>query len=255
GDVVVEGRLTPERVGVCASIGALDVTVRRRPRVAVFATGTELNQAPGRHEIRNSNGPMLCALLAGAGYDVLDLDSVGDDRALLDAAFERALDAADVVVTTGGVSKGEHDLVRPALEAGGVEIAVHGVSLQPGKPLLFGRRGDRACFGLPGNPASSLVCADVFLLPYLAALAGRDPNDALVESRARVSAPVQASRKRRRVFPCRRSPDGVDPLPWRSSADLYMLTRGNGYVVIAAGADLAAGDEALVWIPERFGAA
>ncbi len=254
GAVAVDGVLTPERLAVCAAIGASEVTVRRLPRIVILATGSELQATPGRHEIRNSNGPMLRAVMARYRPD--DRGTVGDDPAALAGAIESALNDADVVITTGGVSKGELDLVRPTLEARGSEIVFHGVALQPGKPVLFARDGACAFFGLPGNPASALVCADLLVLPYLAAVAGRAAGDVLLERQATATGAVRASKKRRRVFPCWRRPDGsVDPLPWRSSADLYTLARGNGYLVIEREQDLAAGDRATLLIPERFGPA
>ena len=249
GEPVAEGVLTPERLAVCASHGADPVLVRRKPRVAVLSTGTELRGAPGAHEIRNSNGPLLRALLCA--YDVIDLGVAGDEAGALDAAVARGLEA-DVLVSTGGVSKGEHDLVRQTLEARGVEVVFHGVALQPGKPVLFGTHHGGAVFALPGNPASALVCADLFLLPYLAGLAGREFDAVLRTGRGRLTGPVKASHKRRRVFPCVRRGDEVDPLPWRSSADVYTLARSNGYIVIEMGQDAGAGDEVTCLVPERF---
>ena len=248
GDVVARGRLTPERVAVCAAQGADPVEVLGRPTVAVLSTGSELDAAPGAHQIRNSNGPLLRALLKS--YDVIDLGVVGDDADALDRALVRGLEA-DVLVTTGGVSKGEHDLVRPALERCGVQIVFHGVALQPGKPVLFGAHENGAVFALPGNPASALVCADLFLMPYVAALAGRDFDELPHPARGRLTRDVKASRERRRVFPCRLCDGKVEPLPWRSSADLYTLTRGNAYMIVEPGADAAAGDEVRCLVPER----
>ena len=248
GDAVAAGHLTPERIAVCAAQGVDPVDVVRRPRVAVLSTGSELDREPGDHQIRNSNGPLLCALLRG--YDVIDLGVAGDDPDVLDAAVKRGLEA-DVLVTTGGVSKGEHDLVRLALEKRGVEIVVHGVALQPGKPVLFGVHEGGAAFGLPGNPASALVCADLFLMPYVAALAGRDFDELPRPARGRLTNEVKASPKRRRVFPCRLHDGKVEPLPWRSSADLYTLTRANAYMIVEPGVDAAAGDEVSCLVPER----
>jgi len=252
GEPVADGLLTPEVLAVCAAQGADPVTVRRRPRVAVLSTGTELRDAPGAHEIRNSNGPLLVSLLA-PHYDVVDLGVSGDDPSELDAVLNEGLQA-DVLVTTGGVSKGELDLVRPGLLARGVEIVFHGIALQPGKPVLFGCHEKGAVFALPGNPASALVCADLFLLPYLAACAGRDFDAVLASVRRRLTAPVKASPKRRRVFPCVRRGEEVEPLPWRSSADIYTLARCNGYTVIELGRDAAAGDDVTCLVPERFAA-
>ncbi len=251
GERLVEGLLTPEAVGICAAAGADPVDVRPRPKVAVLATGSELDRAPGPHQIRNSNGPTLVALLHS--HEVTDLGAVADDPAATRRAVRRGLES-DLLVTTGGVSTGDLDLVRPALEEAGVEILFHVVALQPGKPVLFGEHAGGRVFGLPGNPASSLVCADLFVLPYLAALGGRGFDEVLPEVRARVTGPVEASPKRRRVFPCALSGGRVEPLPWRSSADLYSLARGNAYLVIEPGVSLAAGDEVTCLLPERAAA-
>jgi molybdopterin molybdotransferase len=144
--------------------------------------------------------------------------------------------------------------VRPRLEAAGVKVHIHGIQLQPGKPFLFGTIGDVAVFGLPGNPVSALVCTDLFVLPFAAVRAGRAFDEVLVPCRARLTAPVTASPKRRRVLPCRLQGDEVQPLPWRSSADIYTLTHANAYVVVEVGYHLAAGAEVSCLVPERSAA-
>ncbi len=249
GDSVAEGLLTPERIAICASVGAQEVVVRRRVRIAVLSTGTELSDEPHEHQIRNSNGPMLKALFAGA--EVIDLGTVPDDPGALEDALSRGIEAADVLVTTGGVSQGELDLVRPRLEGLGVKVHIHGVQLQPGKPFLFGTTKETAVFGLPGNPVSALVCADLFVLPFVAVRGGRGFDDVLLARRARLTGPLSASPKRRRVFPCRLRGDEVQPLPWRSSADLYTLAHANAYVTIDIGFHLAQGAEVTCLVPER----
>jgi molybdopterin molybdotransferase len=251
GEIVAEGLLTPERMAICAAVGAHEVVVRRRPRVAVLSTGSELADAPEAHQIRNSNGPMLKALLQGA--ELIDLGAVPDEGQALEDALGRGLSSADVLVTTGGVSRGELDLVRPRLEALGVKVHVHGVQLQPGKPFLFGTTGEVAVFGLPGNPVSALVCADLFVLPFIAVRGGRGFDDVLLVRRARLTGPLAASPKRRRVLPCRLKGDDVQPLPWRSSADVYTLAHANAYVTVDIGYHLAQGAEVTVLVPERSG--
>jgi len=249
GDAVADGILTAERIAICAAVGAQEVVVRRRPRIAVLSTGSELAEDPAAHQIRNSNGPMLKALLTGA--EVIDLGTVADEPGALEAALARGLSAAEILVTTGGVSKGELDLVRPRLEALGVKVHVHGVQLQPGKPFLFGTAGDVAVFGLPGNPVSALVCADLFLLPFVAARSGRTFDEVLHVRRARLLGPLAASPKRRRVLPCLLIGEEAQPLPWRSSADVYTLTHANAYVTVDIGYHLAQGAEVTCLVPER----
>jgi molybdopterin molybdotransferase len=164
----------PARLAAIAASGAAAVVCGRRPRVAVLTTGTEL-RPPGatlaEGEIYESNGPMLRALLRLAGADVDVLRPVADDEDAHRDALSRAL-AADVVVTSGGVSVGPHDLVRPTLASLGVEEVFWGVAMRPGKPLSFGVRGPTLVFGLPGNPVSSYVSALLFVVPALLALQG-----------------------------------------------------------------------------------
>jgi len=161
-------------VGALAAAGVGEVQCARRPRVAVLATGSEL-RAPGADlgpgQIYESNGAMLAAVLAPAGATVERLPVVADDERAHRRLLERGLEA-DVLVTSGGVSVGPHDLVRRVLSDLGVEEVFWGVAVKPGKPLAFGVRGDTLVFGLPGNPVSSLVASLLFVRPALSALQG-----------------------------------------------------------------------------------
>jgi len=172
-------RLTPARIAALAACGISEVAVRRRPRVAIAVTGSEL-RPPGEElevgQIYESNGVMLEAALAAAGAVVERLGVAEDSEEALAGVLERAL-AADVVVTSGGVSVGPHDLVRRVLARLGVEEVFWGVAMRPGKPLAFGTRGPTLVFGLPGNPVSSLVGGLLFVHPALLALQG-DPHPA-----------------------------------------------------------------------------
>jgi molybdopterin molybdotransferase len=181
GDVIgaAGAVLGPAQLGALGAAGVAEVVVGVRPRVAVLTTGSELRAvgeplAPG--QIYESNGLMLEALLQSAGAEVDRLSPVADDEAALRAAFTRALDG-DVVITSGGVSVGEHDLVRRTASELGVEEVFWGVAVRPGRPFAFGRRGDALVFGLPGNPVSSLVGCLLFVCPALRSLQGAaDPG-------------------------------------------------------------------------------
>ncbi len=159
--------------------GAGHLTVARRPVTAVFSTGDELREpgSPlGPGEIHNSNGPMLHAMAARCGAHTEPARRLPDDRVATEAGLERALEHADVVIVSGGVSVGPHDHVKPALGRLGVEERWWGVSLQPGKPTWFGIRGRQLVFGLPGNPVSAAVTFSLFVAPALAALQGSAPE-------------------------------------------------------------------------------
>lgn len=170
-------RLTPPHLPVLASVGCTYPKVSTRPRVAVVATGTELvppDAAPGPGKIRNSNSVQIAALGRAAGGDARDLGIVPDDRATMVAFWEAALEHTDVLISTGGVSMGDYDLVPDILAHHGFDIHFDRVAIQPGKPVLFGTRGTKACFGLSGNPVSSYLQFMHFVAPFLAALQGSD---------------------------------------------------------------------------------
>jgi molybdopterin molybdotransferase len=176
GDVVVARgwRLGAAQIGAVAAAGLDRVACGRRPRVAVLTTGTEL-RGPGSPlgpgEVYEANGVLLAAALASAGGDIDMLPAVADDEPAHREALERGLQA-DVLVTSGGVSVGPHDLVRRVLAELGVEEVFWGIAVKPGKPLAFGVRGPTLVFGLPGNPVSSLVGCELFVRPALLALQG-----------------------------------------------------------------------------------
>jgi molybdopterin molybdotransferase len=174
GDLVVPAgqRLGPAQLGALAAAGVADISSAGRPRAAVLATGSELRR-PGETlepgQIYEANSILLGAQLETAGARVELLDAVADDEAAHRAALERGLEA-DVLVSSGGVSVGPHDLVRSVGVELGIEEVLWGVAVKPGKPLWFGVRGETLVFGLPGNPVSSLVCFELFVRPAVLAL-------------------------------------------------------------------------------------
>jgi molybdopterin molybdotransferase len=180
GEVLPRGaRLTPAAVAVAAAAGAVDPLVFRRPRAALLVTGEEVVPAsalPGPGQIRNSNGPLLLAALAKAGAVATDLGVARDAPAALRAVLAAALGAApDLLLTTGGISAGDFDLVRAALEALGAKVLFHRVAIRPGKPILAAVAGATLVVGLPGNPVSTAVGFDLFVRAALRSMTGRVP--------------------------------------------------------------------------------
>jgi molybdopterin molybdotransferase len=181
GSVVADAgtRLGPAQIGALAAAGVAEVVCARRPRIAVLTTGTELREpgselAPG--EVYEANGVMLAAQLASAGAEVTRLASVADDEDAHRRALETGLEL-DVLVTSGGVSVGPHDLVRRIEAELGVEEVFWRVAVRPGKPVSFGVKGQTLVFGLPGNPVSTLVGCELFVRPAVLALQGAaDPG-------------------------------------------------------------------------------
>ena len=176
GDLILEAgtRLGSAQIGAAAAVGLATLHCHRRPSVAVLTTGTELRQ-PGEAladgQIYDANGPMLTAALLTSGAGVEHIPAAADTAQAHRAALTRALEH-DVVISSGGVSVGPHDLVRSAGRELGVTEVFWRIALRPGKPLAFGVRGSTLVFGLPGNPVSSLVCFELFVRPALLALQG-----------------------------------------------------------------------------------
>jgi molybdopterin molybdotransferase len=193
-------RLGAGGLALAAMLGASELRVARRPRVTVLCTGDEL-RAPGEAErpgsIFESNSAALSALARQAGADVRVAPITRDDPRETASAIEQGLDGSDVLLTVGGVSVGDHDVVRPALERAGVTLDFWRVAIKPGKPLAVGRRGAAYVLGLPGNPASAIVTLAMFGMPLVRALQG---------DTSAIARPIRAAFEAER----RRSPDRVE---------------------------------------------
>jgi molybdopterin molybdotransferase len=179
GDVLLpQGtRLADRDLSLAAGMNYPELPVRRRPKVAILATGDELvmpGSTPGPGQIVYSNGYALQALARAEGADTIDLGVAADTVDATTDGIRRARDhSADILITTGGASVGDHDLVKRSLEAEGVAIAFWRIAMRPGKPMMHGRLGAMRVIGLPGNPVSSYVCGFLFLVPLIRALSGR----------------------------------------------------------------------------------
>ncbi len=260
GDVVVAAgvRLSAAQLGALAAAGLAVVSCARRPRVAVLATGTELARpgsplAPG--QVYESNALMLAAALAAAGADIEVLPVVADDEAAHREALERGL-AADVLVTSGGVSVGPHDLVRQIEAELGVEEVFWRVAIKPGKPVAFGVRGETLVFGLPGNPVSSLVGCELFVKPAVRALQGlREPLPHFEPGRLATSLRRNAARDELVRARSRLDRDGVvlEPLSGQESHMIVHSAAADALVHVPLGdGELAAGS-IVSWL--RLGSA
>jgi molybdopterin molybdotransferase len=179
GDVLLARgtRLTDRDLSLAAGMNYAELPVRRRPKVAILATGDELvmpGSAPGPGQIVYSNGYALRALARQEGSETIDLGISADTVEATALGLRCARDSgADILITTGGASVGDHDLVKQSLEAEGVAIAFWRIAMRPGKPMMHGRLGALRVIGLPGNPVSSYVCGFLFLVPLIRALSGR----------------------------------------------------------------------------------
>ena len=179
GDVLLTGgsRLTDRDLSLAAGMNYPELPVRRRPKVALLATGDELvmpGTTPGVGQIVYSNGYALRALARQEGAETIDLGIAADTIEATTRGIRRARDSgADILITTGGASVGDHDLVKQSLEAEGVTMAFWRIAMRPGKPMMHGRLGAMRVIGLPGNPVSSYVCGMLFLVPLIRALQGR----------------------------------------------------------------------------------
>lgn len=179
GDVLLRkgARLTERDLALAAGMNHPLLPVRRRPKVAILATGDELvmpGTTPGPGQIVYSNGYALHALARSEGADTLDLGVAADTLDATTAGIRRARESgADILITTGGASVGDHDLVQQALRAEGIAMAFWKIAMRPGKPMMNGQLGAMRVIGLPGNPVSSYVCGFLFLVPLIRALSGR----------------------------------------------------------------------------------
>lgn len=254
--------LGPAQLGLLASLGRTEVRLFEAPQVTIIPTGDELvepDQVPGPGQIRNSNAAVLRALCEQSWARVTVAPIAPDKPEPLRHSLERGL-ADDVLLITGGVSAGKHDLVPGTLEALGVQARFHKVRLKPGKPLLFGigpgRSHDRPgtlVFGLPGNPVSGVVCFLLFVRPALARLNGRDAPESPLP-RYPLAFPFSHRGDRPTYHPCRlvTQPEGltkIEPLEWAGSADLRTVARADGFAAFPAGDADYPSDAPISYLP------
>lgn len=261
GEIVARrGReIGPAEMAVLASFGYAEVEVSRKPRVAVISTGSELIEVsakPVAAQIRNSNSYTISSYADLAGAEVSNLGAVKDSftetrNALLEASRSR-----DMVITSGGVSMGDYDLVKAALADLGAEIFFDRVRIRPGKPTVFARLGSAFFFGLPGNPVSTSVTFNVFARPALRKMQGED-DPLLPTVRAAVARPIKDASSRRSYLPARLFiEDGrarAEPLKWVGSSDLVAFMRANALIIVPEDThDIAEGEMVDAFALNRF---
>lgn len=225
------------QIALLATVGQGEVAVYRKPRAAILATGDEIvewREQPAPHQIRNSNALSLACQAARAGGEPEILPVARDDHAATRALVERGL-SSKVLLISGGVSAGKYDLVESVLAACGAEIYFDRVLIQPGQPLVFGRARDTFIFGLPGNPASTMVTFEIFARAALELIGGR-AESLLPLLETRLSEPFRHKPGLTRFLPARLAPDGssITPIPWQGSSDVPAIARANAFLVADA---------------------
>lgn len=250
-------RIGPAELALAAAINHATLPVARRPRVALIASGDELvppGAEPGPSQIISTNNLAVGAIAAEAGAEVIDLGIFRDDLAELERAIGLAREArADVIVTLGGASVGDRDLLRPALERQGMTLDFWKIAMRPGKPLIFGRLGQAHILGLPGNPVASIVCALVFLAPLLRALQG-DPGAGADQTETAIAGADLPGNKGRRDYmraKLTRDAEGrlvATPHPMQDSSLLTELAQSQALLIREPGEPpAAAGSVCRIW--------
>lgn len=239
GDVLLEkGRLLdPAALSLAASANHPTVSVVKRPLVAIIATGDELlppGSTLGPDQIISSNAYGVAAAAQSVGARALDLGIAADRKDAIAALVKKAVAAGvDVIVTLGGASVGDHDLVHDVLTGEGMTLDFWKIAMRPGKPLMFGRLGDIRCIGLPGNPVASLVCSQLFLKPLLARLGGRSHRQDIRDAKLGAAMPANDLRQDYVRAVVREDAGALVATPFgiQDSSMLRMLADANGLIV------------------------
>jgi len=257
GDALLRaGRvLSPRDVGLCAAMNVPWLTVRRKPRIAILATGDEIVQpgeALGPGQIVSSNSWALAAFVEANGGEAINIGIAPDEKATLKTMADSAR-GADLLVTTGGASVGDHDLVQSALGEIGLSLDFWKIAMRPGKPLMFGKIGATPLLGLPGNPVSSMVCSLLFLAPMLAKFLGRAETEP-GRITAHLGADLKANDLREDYLRCTlaRAADGLivaNPFRAQDSSMMATLAKADGLILRAPHAPALKAGDAVEVIP------
>jgi len=249
-------RLGYAELAVAAQVGATVLQCYKKPRVAILSTGDEVvpvSETPGPFRIRNSNAVSLAAQVQLAGGEPLPLGNALDRVDDLSAKIEEGL-REDILVLSGGVSMGKYDLVESVLKGLGAEFFFDAVAMRPGKPTVFGRRGKTLVFGLPGNPVSTMVTFQLFVIPAIDVVGGTRARP-LPLLEAALAEPLQANPALTHFLPARLDWDSIAPrvraLRWQGSGDISALAHANCFVVVPADRPSIAAGQRISVLP-RF---
>src|SRR5258708_22311846 len=239
GTVLVKPRirLGYAEIALAAQAGATRLNVVASPRLAILSTGDEVVDAratPGPLQVRNSNGISIEILARTAGAETIQMGNAPDEKGALRAAIERGL-AEDILVLSGGVSMGKYDLVEQVLADLGAEFHFTGVSIRPGRPAVFGTCRNKLVFGLPGNPVSTMVTFELFVLPAVDVFNGAVPRP-LPVVRPKPTTQARGKGSMTHFLPARIEWEGrearVTQLPWQGSGDIVALALANGFLIV-----------------------
>ncbi|MEI6764348.1 MAG: gephyrin-like molybdotransferase Glp [Bacteroidota bacterium] len=243
GDIVLEKGITvmPQHIAVMAAVGCTEPVVYKKPHITVLSTGDELVEPdckPGLSQIRNSNASQLMAQVVQAGAEAVYGGIVSDDAEVTFQKISSAVNEFDIVILTGGVSMGDYDFVPDVMKRAGIEIIFHSIAIQPGKPTLFGRKGNKLVFGLPGNPVSSYIAFELIVRPAICRMIGKEYIP--VQFNAPLSADfMRRNTSREAIVPVKFIEDGsVEPVSMHGSAHIHALTYANGLMIVPAGTAL-----------------
>jgi len=255
--VAAKTRLGYAEMALAAQAGATRLEVFTSPRVAILSTGDEVvdaRKAPGPLQVRNSNGISIEILARTAGAQPVQIGNAPDEIVALRAAIERGLEQ-DILVLSGGVSMGKYDLVEQVLADLGAEFHFTGVEIRPGRPAVFATCRDKLVFGLPGNPVSTMVTFELFVLPAIDVFSGAAPRDLPIFRATLATAPVREKGSLVHFLPARIEWNGREAratqLPWQGSGDIVALASANGFLVVGPERPEIAVGELVDVLPRR----
>lgn len=244
------------QLALIAQVGQTRLRVYSRPRVAILSTGDEVvdvDSEPGPLQVRNSNGFALQTLVTMGGAEPIQLGNAPDEIEILRQRIERGLEE-DILVLSGGVSMGKYDLVEQVLADLGAAFHFTGVAIRPGRPAVFATCRNKLVFGLPGNPVSTMVTFELFVLPTIDLLSGATPRS-LPVFRAKLATPVHEKGPMVHFLPARIEWEGrearVSQLPWQGSGDIVALALANGFLVVGPERPEMAAGEWVDVLPRR----